>query len=153
MKKILILTKLFLFLFTMAPLAQQSKNAQRPEVGKYCKVYVDNENLQITMVRVGDRENNEILFEVIGIDHPFDKKIFKAKVTEVDDRTNITIKYEGKDWIIASKKSGDIGYDNYVVYLPNKGKKYSEFIITYSKELSNNCKPEYLLTAYLEQTF
>jgi hypothetical protein len=133
--------------------AQQSKTAPRQEVGNYCKVYVDNENLQITTVRVGNIENNEILFEVLGIDHPFDKKIFKAKVTEVDNRTNIIIKYEGKDWVIASKKSGDYSNGNFTVYLPNKGEKNSEFNIVYAKELSNNCKQEYLLTAYLEQIF
>jgi hypothetical protein len=148
MKKIVFLATLFLLVFTIITQAQEGR---RPEVGKYCKVYVDNENLQITTVRVGDPESNEILFEVFGIDHPFDKKIFKAKVTEVDNRTNIIIKYEGKDWTIATKKSGDIGNENYTVYLPNKGKKYSEFTIVFSKELSNQCKPEYLLTAYLEQ--
>jgi hypothetical protein len=150
MKKILFLSSLFL-LSTI--LTTQAQKGPRPQVGKYCKVYVDKENLQITTVRLGDEENDEILFEVFGIDHPFDKKIFKAKVTEVDKRTNITIKYEGRDWIIASKRGGDMGDDNYVVYLPNKGKKNSEFSIVFSKELSNNCKPEYLLTAYLEQTF
>jgi hypothetical protein len=153
MKKIIFFSLIFLAFFTSAIQAQQIKTSDRPEVGKYCKVYVDNENLQISMVRIGDRQNDEILFEVFGIDHPFDKKIFKAKVTEVDDRTNITIKYEGKDWIIASKKGDGYSNQNFMVYLPNKGKKNSEISITYSKELSNNCKPEYLLTAYLEQKF
>ncbi len=135
---------LFIFSFVSAVSGQNGKT--RPEVGNYCKVYVDNENLQITTTRIGKEENNEILFEVIGIDHPFDKKIFKAKVTEYNNSKDFTIQYEGKDWVIATKRE-----DNVRVYLPNKGKKSSEFSIFYSKDLSNQCKPEFLLTAYLEQ--
>jgi hypothetical protein len=138
---------LFFLSYVSTVNAQESKKSTRPEVGNYCKVYINNENLQITTTRVGKSENNEILFEVFGIDHPFDKKIFKAKVLEYNNNMDITIQYEGKDWVIATKR----GDDNFMVYLPNKGKKSSEFNIAYSKDLSNQCKPEFLLTAYLEQ--
>jgi hypothetical protein len=129
--------------------SQEYKNV-RPEVSQYCKVYHDNENLQVSTTRIGIAENNEILIEIFGIDHPFDKKIFKAKVNEYNTNTDYIIQFEGKDWVIMTKR-GTENSINYAVYLPNKGKKATEFSIIYSKDLSNQCKPEYLLTAFLEQ--
>ncbi len=149
MKK-LTLALLFTLSFATMTNAQNSKT-KRPEVAQYCKVYTSNENLQVTTTRIGKAENNEILFELVGIDHPFDKKIFKAKVNESNDNISITIKYEGDDWVIASKQGDSSWYNDFMVYLPNKGKKMSEYNIFYSKEISNGCKPEWLLTAYLEQ--
>ncbi len=149
MKKVL-LGLLFTLSFTTMTNAQNSKT-KRPEVAQYCKVYSSNENLQVTTTRIGKEENNEILFELVGIDHPFDKKIFKAKVNEGSDNISITIKYEGEDWVIASQRGGSSWYNDFTVYLPNKGKKMSEYVIFYSKEISNQCKPEWLLTAFLEQ--
>jgi hypothetical protein len=150
MRKLFYLCSLLALSFSSISNAQDSKNS-RPEVAQYCKVYVNNENLQITTVRVGKPENNEILIEVFGIDYPFDKKIFKAKVLEYNTSIDITIQYEGKDWVIMTKRGSEGWNDNFSVYLPNKGKKPSEFTIIYSKDLSNQCKPEFLLTAFLEQ--
>jgi hypothetical protein len=149
MKK-LVLGLVFTLAFTTMTSAQDKKTT-RPEVAQYCKVFTSNENLQVTTTRIGKAENNEILFEIVGIDHPFDKKIFKAKVDESNDGISITIKYEGDDWVIATKRGDNSWYNDFTVYLPNKGKKMSEYTIFYSKEISNQCKPEWLLTAYLEQ--
>ncbi len=146
MKKTFNLILLFVLSFTAFVNAQSA----RPEVGKYCNVYVNNENLQITTLRLGKPENNEVLFEIFGIDHPFDKKILKAKLNENGRNLEHIIQYEGKDWTIAIKQTDSYG-DNFTVFLPNKGKKLSEFRIQYSKELSNQCTPEFLLTAFLEQ--
>jgi hypothetical protein len=150
MKKLVFLGSL-LFALSFSNVNAQDGKKSRPEVAQYCKVYVDNENLQITTTRLGKPENNEILIEVLGIDHPFDKKIFKAKVQESTGSMDITIQYEGKDWVMITKRGSESWNDNLMVYLPNKGKKSSEFRIIYSKELSNQCKPEFLLTAFLEQ--
>jgi hypothetical protein len=150
MKKLVFLSS-FLFVLSFSNANAQDGKKSRPEVAQYCKVYVDNENLQITTTRLGKPENNEILIEILGIDHPFDKKIFKAKVQESSGSMDATIQYEGKDWVILTKRGSESWNDNFMVYMPNKGKKPSEFKILYSKELSNQCKPEFLLTAFLEQ--
>lgn len=150
MKRITCLSLLLVFGISSIAFSQDSKTS-RPEVAQYCKVYVNNENLQVSTTRVGKPENNELLIEIFGIDHPFDKKIFKAKVLEYNTSIDVTIQYEGKDWVIMTKRGSEGWNDNFMVYLPNKGKKQSEFTIMYSKDLSNQCKPEFLLTAFLEQ--
>jgi hypothetical protein len=151
MKSVII--SLIIQIFVMSNIMSQSKKAaeKRPEVAEYCKVYLGDENLQITMVRVGNPDNNEVLFEVIGIDHPMNKKIFKAKVVEYNDNIDIKIKHQGKDWVIATKRGTGGWTSSFKVYLPNKNKKESEYDIIYSKDRSGDCRPEWLLTAYLEQ--
>jgi hypothetical protein len=150
MKKLTRFCLLLLIGITTVSNAQDGKKT-RPEVAQYCKVYVNNENLQVSTTRIGKEENNEILIEIFGIDHPFDKKIVKAKVVEYNNSIDMTMQHEGKDWIIITKRGSESWNDTFTVYLPNKGKKSSQFNIAYSKELSNQCKPEFLLTAYLEQ--
>jgi hypothetical protein len=156
--KITIFGLILQFCVVGALLAQKTKAPskapevqKRPEVAEYCKVYLGDENLQISLVRVGPMDNNEVLFEVFGIDHPMNKKIFKAKVVEYNDNIDIKIKYEGRDWVIATKRGSGTWFGSFKVYLPNKGKKESEYDIVYSKDRSNDCHPEWLLTAYLEQ--
>jgi hypothetical protein len=149
MKKLAILGQLFLTLSATVAYAQDSKT--RPEVGQYCKVYIGDENLQITTVRLGKEENKEALLEVVGIDHPFDNKIFKVKVKETDNSTEMVIQWESKDWVILTKKTSNYGSEMVTIYLPNKGKKLSEYNIYYTKELSGKCRPEYILTAFLQQ--
>ena len=140
----------FFALFFLATVSIAQPGA-RPEVAKYCKVYRGPENLQISIVRIGKETNNEVLFEVAGIDHPYDGKIFKASVMEYNSSIDIKIKVNGSDWVIATKRGGSDWFSSFTVYLPNKGKKESEYSIIYSKSYSDDCKPEYLLTAYLDQ--
>ena len=136
-------------LLTVVSVYAQNKELPRPEIGKYCKVYRGTENLQITMLRVGKEAANEVLFEMVGIDHPYDGKILKAKSVVDGLRTNITIKVDGRDWVIATKRN-DEQSSSWSIYLPNKGAKESEYQVYYSEARSADCKPEYLLTAWIE---
>ena len=146
MKEILSITAV---LCCISLFGNAQKTTARPEVGKYCKVYRGSENLQITMVRVGKESANEVLFEVVGIDHPYDGRIMKAKSVVDGSRTNIKIKVDGNDWVIATRRN-DQQSNGWSVFLPNKGAKESEYEVYYSEAHSGECKPEYLLTAWIE---
>ena len=101
-------------------------------------------------MRVGPEANNQVLFEVAGIDHPFDGKIFLADVRHWNDNIDITIKYQNKPWVIATKRAA--GWSGgFTVYLPGTGPAGSEFLVYYNKERSENCTTQWLLNAYVKQ--
>lgn len=129
--------------------AEAQKN-DRPEVGKYCKVYRDGEGLRVTITRIGKEKDNEVLIGIQGIDHSWDKKIFKAKVTGYDDKLDYTISHNGKTYIIITYRGG---YGSgYSIYLPKENNvEKTDRRLVYDEAFSNECKPEWLLTEYLEQ--
>lgn len=118
---------------------------KRPEVGNVCKVYTGYEGIRISTCRVGPVENNEVLIGIMGIDHPWNSKIFKAKVNKYNGKEDYEIKVNGKPYVLITYR------DYYMIYLTPYGTTKEEQYIWYNKDASSECKPEWLLTEYLEQ--
>lgn len=129
----------------MIAIAPATFAQKRPEVGNVCKVYTGEEGLRISTCRVGSVENNEVLIGIMGIDHPWNSKIFKAKVKQYDGKEDYEIMVNGKPYVIMT-------YRNYYeIYLTPYGTTKAEQYVSYDKNVSQECKPEWLLTEYLEQ--
>lgn len=125
----------------------QSKN-ERPEMGKVCKTY-KGEGIYVTTARIGAEKNNEVLIGITGVDHQWNGKIFKAKVKKNNANFDYVIKVDGQDYhIFVYRENWNGGYS---VYLKDYGSGKIEQRVAYNEWESKDCKPEYLLTEYLEQ--
>lgn len=140
MKKIAFLAIAFLMIFSL-----NSKAQNRPEMGSVCKAYIGEEGLRITTCRIGSPENNEVLLGIMGIDHPWSGKIFKAKVRKYDGKEDYEITVDGKSYVIMTYR------DYYEVYLTEYGTTKATQYVAYNQDASQECKPEWLLTEYFEQ--
>lgn len=123
-------------------------NAARPEVGKYCKVYRAGEGLKVLLLRVGPESKNEALVALDGFDHPWDGKIFKASVVKADGRQEFTIQNNGRPFVVLVFRER---YGQATLFVPKYGTEETERPISYSEELSATCKPDILLSQYLNQ--
>lgn len=146
MKKILI-ASLFAALFNLTAFAQ-IKTTTRPEVGKYCKVYRAGEGLKVYLLRIGPEVKNETLVGFDGFDHPWDGKIFKAKVVTADGRQEFTIQNEGRPFVVLVFRER---YGQSTLFVPKYGTELPERPIAYSESLSKECDPDILLSQYLNQ--
>jgi hypothetical protein len=125
-----------------------ARGQARPEVGRYCKVYQGGEGLKVYLLRVGPEAQNESLVGFDGFDHPWDGRIFKASVTKADGRQEFTIQHEGKPFVTLVFRER---YGQSLLYVPKYGTEQTERAITYSEALSAECKPDILLSQYLNQ--
>lgn len=126
----------------------QNKNANRPEMGSVCKTY-KGEGIYVTTARIGAEKNNEVLIGITGVDHKWNGKIFKAKVKKNNANFDYVIQVDGQDYhIFIYRENWNGGYS---VYLKDYGSGKIEQRVAYDEWESKSCKPEYLLTEYLEQ--
>jgi hypothetical protein len=135
--------------------SRHSLAEDRPEIGEYAEVYQDKNNLRVTIIRFGPRERKEALVEINGIDHPWNKQIFRVSVsdwTNPSDSSNKKVDYvtqvNGEDWYLLNRRGNRLQLN-----LRENGDagKEQNYDLSYSAELSKNSKPEDLLTTYLEQ--
>ncbi|HEX8329636.1 MAG TPA: hypothetical protein VF629_19015 [Hymenobacter sp.] len=126
----------------------------RPEVGEQAEAYSGDKNLLVTIVRVGKRENKQALIEIVGLDHPWNRRIFKANVTNIASgqstavKNNYEITVNGGSWNLATTE------DNYLTLnLRENGAtgRQQSYRLAFDRGIANDTKPEYLLTAYLKQ--
>jgi hypothetical protein len=133
--------------------AATTKSA-RPEVGEQAEAYSGAKNLQVTIVRLGKRENKQALVEIVGLDHPWNRRIFKADVTNLASgsstavKNNYEINVNGKSWNLATTED-----NNLTLNLRDNGLTGQEhsYRLAFDKAIADDTKPEWLLTAYLEQ--
>lgn len=123
-------------------------NAARPEIGRYCKVYRAGEGLKVLLLRVGPEAKNESLVGLDGFDHPWDGKIFKASVARADGRQEFTIYNNGRPFVILVFRER---YGQSTLFVPKYGTEETERPLNYSEDLSAECKPDILLSQYLNQ--
>ena len=136
--------------------AQKTATAKpaRPEVGELAEAYAGDKNLVVTIVRVGKRENKQALVEIVGLDHPWNRRIFKANVANIAPNSSsivkneYTIKVNGGDWNLARTEDNQL-----TLFLRENGAtgKSQEYRLGFAKSISDDTRPEYLLTAYLKQ--
>lgn len=136
-------------LLSLSAIAQTAKpEAPRPEIGKYCKVYRAGEGLKVLLLRVGPENKNESIVALDGFDHPWDGKIFKASVVKADGRQEFTIQNNGRPFVALVFRER---YGQSTLFVPKYGTEETERPLSYSEELSANCKPDILLSQYLNQ--
>lgn len=145
MKAIHVLLISIFITMSMTSNAQNDKN--RSEMGKVCRVY-SGEGVYVTTCRIGPEKNNESLILVNGLDHPWNEKIWKAKVLKNNENFDYQIQLDGKPFIIFTYRSN---YYSYTVYLKDFGGEKNEQSVSYDKDESNACSPEIFLNQYLEQ--
>ena len=145
MKKIMAFGKLAIL--SSLPAFAQS-NAARPEVGKYCKLHRAGEGLVMSMLQVGPESNHETLVGFNGFDHPWDEKIFKAKVVTADGRQEFTIQDNGRPFVVLVFRDR---YAQSTLFVPKYGTELPERPLVYSQQLSATCDPDIFLSQYLNQ--
>jgi hypothetical protein len=129
--------------------AQTGKaEAPRPEIGRYCKVYRAGEGLKVLLLRVGPESKNESIVALDGFDHPWDGKLFKASVVKADGRQEFTIQNNGRPFVILVFRER---YGQSMLFVPRYGTEETERPLVYSEDLSAECKPDILLSQYLNQ--
>lgn len=128
----------------------------RPVVAQVCKVYTGYEGLMITTVRLGEESKNEALVKVSGIDHPWNNKVFKAKMNKYKSNSasnNFNIEYEiewkGKKHKVLIGSGESVGL--FTAYIIPFGSQQIEHRLNYDVGQSNYTSAERLLTEYLEQ--
>lgn len=155
MKKLIFGLGAALLALILLPQAAQSQTTTRPEVGELAEVYRDDKRLNVTIVRLGKRENKQALVEIADLDHPWNKRIFKTVVVDVSRRVGEVvntywIQLDSKPWGLVVR---DMNYGGLILNLREQGDtgKNVRLSISYSKELSAETSSEFLLTAYLNQ--
>ncbi|GAB3643418.1 hypothetical protein [Spirosoma arcticum] len=148
MQRTLIASLIVVLLSGYAQAQSGKSDAARPEIGRYCKVYRAGEGLKVVLLRVGPEAKNESLVAVDGFDHPWDGKIFKASVVKADGRQEFTIQNNGRPFVILVFRER---YGQSTLFVPKYGTEETERPLSYSEELSANCKPDILLSQYLNQ--
>lgn len=117
---------------------------ERPEVGKYARVYKGGEGVTVVVVRVGPLARNEALVQINGIDNPLDGKIrLHEVVNQGAGKYDYQTRSDGSLYNTLVMRNG-------LVELYAKGLREA-VQMTYSEELSREVQPEHVLTAYLEQ--
>lgn len=154
MKVIKKVTTLIFVLFSLCTMSMAQ--GKRPEVGTVCKVYTGAEGLMITTCRLSEESKNEALIGFSGVDHPWNGKIFKAKVNKFKSNSNnnnfnldYQIEWQGKKYTILTYRDSYRG--GFTAYLTPYGSLQPEHALSYNEGASSNCSPERLLTEYLEQ--
>ncbi|MBO0929748.1 hypothetical protein [Fibrella aquatilis] len=136
-------------LFNVSGFAQTTqKETPRPEIGKYCKVYRAGEGLKVLLLRLGPESKNESIVALDGFDHPWDGKFFKASVVKADGRQEFTIQNNGRPFVVLVFRER---YGQSTLFVPKYGTEETERPIAYSEDLSAECKPDILLSQYLNQ--
>jgi hypothetical protein len=54
---------------------QTASAEERPEVGRYVKAFSGDTGVKVWMVRIGPESNHEVIIQVVGVDHPWDRVI------------------------------------------------------------------------------
>jgi hypothetical protein len=131
------------FVFCIHSAAMADERPARPEVGRYIKAFSGDTGVMVWMVRIGPDSDNEVLIQVEGVDHPWDKIIRKHHKEANGARETYTTTVNGSDWqtLLVTDASGEL-------YLPNVGHPLK---VTYDRGLAAQGNPQHFLTAYQKQ--
>lgn len=128
------------FVFCMQSAAMAD---ERPEVGRYIQAFSGDTGAIVWMVRIGPDSSNEVIIQVEGVDHPWDKLIIKHHKATSGARETYTTTVNGADWqtFLVTEASGEL-------FLPNVGHSIK---VAYDRGLAAQGNPQHFLTAYLKQ--
>lgn len=117
---------------------------ERPEVGRYVLAFTGDLGVTVWMTRLGPLGNNEVIMQVEGVDHPWDKVIVKHRVEYGADReTYVATLPDGSEFrtFLLTGTTGEL-------YLPSG---HRTMRLTYDRALAAQGKPQHFLTDYLKQ--
>lgn len=132
-------------LFTaFIPAQAQEKGQVRPEIGPYMAAYRSWDLAEVWIARVGPRADNQVLIQVLGIDHDWDKRVWKATVETVkNNEKRYTVTVDGKKYTLLTTQEG-AGE----LFLPGETGAQK---LHYDRDLSRAGDPPAFLTFYLRQ--
>jgi len=118
--------------------------APRPEIAQYVKGYTGGEGVQVWTLRIGPKDDNESLVQVVNVDNAMDKKIIRCKMQPASGgATSYKTEIDGKSWELLRVKDG-----SGELYLPGES---SSTWVAYDRSLSQEGNAEHFLTDYLAQ--
>lgn len=123
---------------------QNAAAEERPEVGRYVKAFTGDLGITVWMTRLGPPGNNEVIIQVEGVDHPWDKVITKHRVEYGSDReTYVATLADGSEFrsFLLTGTSGEL-------YLPSAQRTMR---VSYDRALAAQGNPQHFLTDYLKQ--
>lgn len=116
----------------------------RPDIGRYVKVYSGGEGVVVWVMRIGPPASREALVQIGGIDHQWDQRIQKMTLepTAINGTKYVVIS-DGQRREVLTVDQGRA--ELAVPGMPEKP------MLTYDKSRSEQEKPESFLTAFQEQ--
>lgn len=122
---------------------QTASAEERPEVGRYVKAFSGDTGVKVWMVRIGPENNHEVIIQVVGVDHPWDRVITKHKAEFNGMREKYTTTVNGNEWgtFVVTEARGEL-------YLPDTGRSYK---VSYNEALASQGNPQHFLTDFLKQ--
>jgi hypothetical protein len=117
---------------------------ERPEMGRYVKAFSGDLGVVVRLTRIGPPSNNEVILQVEGVDHPWDKMIVKHRVEYANNRETYTATLpNGSEFqtFLLTETTGQL-------YLPNTNRAMR---VSYDGALASQENPQHFLTAYLKQ--
>lgn len=118
--------------------------AARPVIGNKIEAYSGLQNVQVRILRVGERNDNRALVQITGIDHDWDSRIQNMSVEKTFKDVRYSIEMKGKRFV-ALIMNGAIGE----LYLPGESQQVHIFP---NSALALEGNPEHFLTDYLQQS-
>ncbi len=115
--------------------------APRPEVSPYLRAYSGGDGVVVWVVRVGPRQANEALIQVVGIDHELDRRIRRVRV----EPTTAGERYVTIDSGLKVLVMGQSGME-FIGPVPGGAIK-----VAYDRARTEQGDAEHFLTQYLEQ--
>jgi hypothetical protein len=118
--------------------------AVRPLIGNKIEAYSGLQNIQVRILRVGERLDNRALVQITGIDHDWDGRIQKMNVEKTFKDVRYSIEVKGKRYVALIMNSG-IGE----LHLPGESQPVN---IYPNSALASEGIPDHFLTAYIQQS-
>lgn len=132
-------------------------NISAQETGKYIEQYegtVGARTFSVKVLRIGDKENEEVLIQITGVDDPLDGRIYKYKKEwqSSDKRSNkylyVTNQIPGKERFSTLHSDNNYGRQIFKVFLMDAP---MEAIYIYPKAYQDNLDPNFMYGQYLQQ--
>jgi hypothetical protein len=127
------------------------------ETGKYIEQYegtIGARTFTVKVLRIGEKENEEVLIQIIGVDDPLDGQIYKYKKEwqSSEKRNNryiyVTKQIPGKERFAALHSDNNYGRQVFKVFLMDTP---MEAIYIYPKAYQENLDPNFMYSQYLQQ--
>lgn len=132
-------------------------NLHAQETGKYIEQYegtVGARTFTVKVLRIGDKDNEEVLIQVVGVDDPLDGQIYKyRKEWQSSEKRNnrylyVTNQIPGKERFATLHSDNNYGRQVFKVFLMDAP---MEAIYIYPKAYQENLDPSFMYSQYLQQ--
>lgn len=124
-----------------------AQEPSRPPIANQVEAYSGAQGVKVWTLRVGERSANQALVQVTGVDHDWDKRIYKMDVEKTFKDVRYSTKVNGKQFIALIVSEG-YGEKYAELYLPGESQSIK---VTSNAGLAEQGNPEHFLTDYLEQ--